>query len=326
MIVVCVLDTARRLAFYSALPLFLTALACPSYSQTSAAPSQQCDDAQVIAIQGGWIANPGGRPLGNWSCVSAEQEIALANDSLKGEITVIYHRGGKPPHTVRCGSREQCRNAYRVEAPPAITGVPKSTVDRVLDFFFSIFSGSELQPVPGILHGAIHPRPALTCSVGKNVRLENILKPGLYNLHVMALNTQAEDVTWQAENTVDDRAHGAASAGETPSAIIGGLAGGTSKHRTSHSRLLMSQPLDGPAFYEVETWPVGSDAPNASYWVLIAPEASCDSMTRAYKQAVSFTETWPKDTPDDAIQNFRLRYLQGLANEPEKAPKDRVHR
>src|SRR5260370_37863596 len=162
MVGVWVLGRVRRLGFYSALPLFLTALACPSYSQTSAAPSQQCDDAQVIAIQGGWIANPGGRPLGNWSCVSAEQEIALANDSLKGEITVIYHRGGEPPHTVRCGSREQCRNAYRVEAPPAITGVPKSAVDPALDFFFSTFSGSELQPVPGILHAAIHPRPALT--------------------------------------------------------------------------------------------------------------------------------------------------------------------
>src|SRR5260370_37215242 len=170
----CVIGTARRLAFASALPLFLTALACPTYSQTSAAPSQQCDDAQGIAIQGGWSANQGARTLGNWSCVSAEQEIALANDSLKGEITVIYHRGGKPPHTVRCGSREQCRNAYRVEAPPAITGVPKSTVDRVLDFFFSIFSGSELQPVPGILHAAIHPRPALTCSVGNNLRLQTI--------------------------------------------------------------------------------------------------------------------------------------------------------
>jgi hypothetical protein len=311
----CVPNTARRFAYCSALALCLGLLTCVGNSQTPAPRQETCNDAQVIAIQGGWVANPGSRSIVNWSCVTAREEISLAPDSTKGEITVIYHRGAKPPHTVRCDSRAQCRNAYQVEASPTQADLPKSTVDQILDFFFSIFTGEESQPVPGILRGeALRPRPTLACSDGLDVRVENVLKPGFYNLQVAALNQQAEHVTWQAGSTADNQAH--------VGSLLGSFKKAKSNRDTSSSLLVMSHPLEGPALYEVETWPIGSSSPHASVWLLIAPDSLCSPVKYSYQQAVALTETWPSDTPDAAIQNFRLRYLQGLAIYPDKAPKD----
>ncbi len=315
---ISVLNTARTLAFLSVFLALLTTLPCASYSRTPGASPGQCIDAQVIAIQGGWIANPTRRPLSNWSCVSAGEEIAPADDSLKGQITVIYHRGAKPPHTIKCASRAQCRNAYRVEALLTTRNDSRSNVDQILDFFFSIFTENKSQPVQGILQGMlrgdVRPRPALTCSVGQRVQLEDMLKPGRYNLRVRALNEQAEDVTWQAKNAVDGQTY----AGAAWASLIGS--------ERDHTSLVMSQPLREPAFYAVDTWPVGTNEPDASVWVLIAPEALCEPLHDSFEQAVNFTKTWPKDTPSEAVMNFRLRYLQGLAAQPDKAPIGKAHR
>jgi hypothetical protein len=79
-----VLVAASRSICYVVLLLCLTALGSWSNAQPSP-PRQGCADAQVIEIYGGWIANPGGRALGNWSCVSAGEELVLANDS-----TLVY--------------------------------------------------------------------------------------------------------------------------------------------------------------------------------------------------------------------------------------------
>jgi hypothetical protein len=316
MIIVCAQSTARRFAFYSALPVFMTALSCPGYSQTSVAPPKPCNEAQVIAIQGSWIANPGAYPLGNWSCVSPGQEIVLADGSAKGQITIIYHRGARIPHTVRCASRAQCRNAYRVEAPPATPIVSRSAVDQIIDFFFSIFPGRDSQPVPGILQGAVRPQPVLACSVRQRVELEDLFKPGAYTLQVKALNEQAEDVTWQAENVVDGRTYTGVAWADLMRSEPG----------ASHGSLVMGKPLERPAFYEVNAQPIGTNAPNPSVWLLIAPEALCEPLRDSYEQAVTFTKTWPKNTPSEAVANFRLRYLQGLASQPDKAPVDKAHR
>jgi hypothetical protein len=190
-------------------------------------------------------------------------------------------------------------------------------VDQILDFFFSIFPGRDSQPVQGILQGAIHSRPALTCSDDRRrVELDDFLKPGSYNLQVKALNEQAEYVTWQAENAADGRTYTGAAWGS----LIGVERG------NSHGSLIMGQPLKGPAFYEVNAQPVGTQAPLDSVWVLIAPDALCKPLGDSYDQAVSFTKTWPKNTPADAVANFRLRYLQGLAIQPEKAPVEKVHK
>jgi hypothetical protein len=180
----------------------------------------------------------------------------------------------------------------------------------------------------------VSPRPALTCSTGQNVKLENILKPGLYNLHVKALNAQAEAVTWQAENTAGGGPYAAPAQGmvlgvgkgakNAPGTYTGSGTSNNTGSGTSHSSLVMNRALRKPAFYEVETWPVGSNARGASVWLLIAPEPLCSPLIRSYEQAVSFTGTWPRDTPDEAIRNFRLRYLQGLAIQPDKVPTDKA--
>ena len=316
--VVYALRKTRRIADYFARAALLSALFCPTYSHTTVASPQPapCGDAQVIAIQGKWIANPGARPLSNWSCVSSGQEIVLADDSPKGQITIIYHRGARAPHTVRCASRAQCRNAYRVEAPPATQIVPRSAVEQILDFFFSIFPGNESQPMQGILQGAVRPQPTLTCSDRQRVEFEDILKPGVYNLQVKALNDHAESVTWQAENSGDGRTYVGAAWGNLFASDRG----------ISHGSLVMSQPLRGPAFYEVNAQRVGSNTAISSLWLLIAPDAQCTRLSDSYEQAVNFTNTWPKNTPVDAVMNFRLRYLQGLASQPDKAPVDKVHK
>jgi hypothetical protein len=189
-------------------------------------------------------------------------------------------------------------------------------VDQLLDFFFFIFPGHESQPVQGILQGAVRPEPILTCSVRQKVELEDIFKPGAYSLQVKALNEQAEDVTWQTENAVDGRTY----TGAGWASLMG------SERSTSRGSLIMAQPLEGPAFYEVNAQPIGTNTHSTSVWLLIAPDALCKPLRDSYEQAVSFTKTWPKDTPGEAVANFRLRYLQGLASQPDKAPVDKAHR
>jgi hypothetical protein len=131
-------NTKPRKSLCFGLFLCLDFLACSAYAQKIS--EAQCD-AGVIAVKGTWVANPGGRSLTNWSCLNGGDEIALAEGSQSGSITVIYHRGAKQPHTVTCRSRAECRNAYRVEQPPAQVDIPQSLKDRILDLFFSIFNG-----------------------------------------------------------------------------------------------------------------------------------------------------------------------------------------
>jgi hypothetical protein len=304
---------ARRLGVYLALLLLFSVFAHPTYSQNS----EPCRDAQVIAIQGKWVANPGAHALSNWSCVSAGQEIVLANDSLNGLITIIYHQGGMSPHTVRCKSRAECRNAYRVEAPPARTDVPRSPFEQIVDFFFSIFHEGESQPVKGILQGEIYtrPRPALTCSFEKTVDLEDILKPGSYKVTVMALNEPARAITWQAKSAMGSPTYTGAGWG----ALVG------AEGSSNHTSLEMAQPLREPALYAVVAQPVGTKPP-ISVWMLIAPETLCKPLSNSYDQAVAFTKTWPKDTPIEAATDFRLGYLQSLAEQPDKAPQGKTQR
>jgi hypothetical protein len=270
-------------------------------------PSKPCQDAQVISVHGGWVANPGSRHLANWSCVSPGEEVTLAADSKAGDLTVIYHSAAMQPHTVTCESHEKCRNAYRVEAAPAQSGSTKGTVDQVLDFFFSIFQGSEPHPVPGILHGEVilPPRPLVECSYGRRVRLDGVLRPGLYNLEVSALNNEARDITWKA----DVRANSTTK--------FWGLWG----KRTSEERswALMTEPLQKPAIYEVTTGPVGAHTPDSNFWIVIAPEDMCRPIQQSYSQAVDYTASW-KDVSPEAVQNFRLLYLEGLAQRPDQAP------
>jgi hypothetical protein len=189
-------------------------------------------------------------------------------------------------------------------------GIPQSTFGEIVDFFFSIFGGSESPPVKGILQGALSPSPVLTCSVDQRVQLEDILKPGSHKVQVTALNEEAENMTWEAENAADGRTYTGAAWAD----LIG------PERATSHSSLVIAQPLKEPAFYQVDVQPVGANTPKASLWVLIAPESMCKPLRDSYQQAVSFTKTWTKDTPSEAVMNFRLRYLEGLAAQPERAP------
>lgn len=302
-----ILSRTKRLVLFVGLPIFVVITTCLCHSQTSLSSQKECKDAQVIAIQGGWIANPGSRPLANWSCVSAGDEITLSSASTAGQLTVIYHSGTIQPHAIKCESREKCRNAYRVEAASVRSGAPKTTIDLLLDFFFSIFNGDESQPVPGILQGeaAPAPRPFLTCSNGRRVQLDSILKPGLYNLQITALNAQAKRVTWEAEGA-GDTLHLHAAAPRT--------------HQ--HTWAIMSEPLIEPALYAVATGPIGANSPDSSLRLVITPETSCNLVRNSYSEAVQFTLTWPKDIPQDAINNFQLRYLEDLALQPNKAPQD----
>lgn len=110
-----------------------------------------CLDAQVLAISGTWLAKPGARVLGQWSCLAAGDELIISGRQRTGEITVIYRRGSIPPHTEKCLTARDCRNAYTVERviPQAN---PEPYIRTLIEEFFQ-----KRQPkvVPGILQGAI---------------------------------------------------------------------------------------------------------------------------------------------------------------------------
>lgn len=293
--------------------LFLVLFSELSSSQNPVESSIRCDDAKVIALKGGWIANPGSRPLANWSCVNFGDEIALAKDSEKGHITIIYHRGAKAPKTIKCGSRAECRNAYRVEAAPPLPNVPKSPHGKVLDFFFSIFH-DESRPVTGITQGTLMPAPAVACTYGQNVMLRDVLKPGFYNLNARALNEEAQDVTWEPAQNRDTQSQNRSTVG----AAIGSSAGSDKQAKPGgkgSNSLVINRPLEGPALFEVETRERAADGSTVFLWVLMAPQPLCSKLSRSYQEAVNFTKTWDKDTPAEAGLNFKLRYLQGLASQ-----------
>ena len=304
---------ARRAISHVGLLLCLSALASRGYCQTSA-NQQVCKDAQVIAVHGAWIATPGDRRLVNWSCVNDGEFVKFVANDKGGQITVIYHRGKKLVHTVECKPRKpRCRNSYQIELPAAKPN-QMSTYDKVRDFFRSLFDDEESQPVPGILQGSLPPRPALTCSVGQKVNVEDIFRPGAYRVYIKALNAEAEVASLNQPNTVEN-SHETWDVSDTATGSQAGWFGST-KRGGSHISLLVSEDLERPAFYEVAAEPAETGAPIEAIWLLIAPEARCKPMLEAYEEAVGFTQTWPKHTPKDAVQNFRLRFLQGLASRP----------
>src|ERR1039458_8298757 len=310
---------ARRFAWYSAVLLCLVALASLTYA--TPAPQQGCQDAQIIAMHGQWIAKPGDRHLSNWSCVSAGEQLLVA-DEKGGDVTVIFHRGGKAPHTVACKPR--CRSAYEVKLPRASR--KRNATDEVLDFFFSIFDGAETRPVPGILHGSLllpgpAPQPILACSHGRNVDSEGPLRQVVRHHPLVPLNAQAKDVTFRLASVAENNAPG----------TEGGTAGVTEEERrwsvkgdSPASVLTISQSLKSPALYETapEDEPAslsfGLKASRRTVFpalVLIAPESLCDPLLESYDNAVSFTRTWPKKTPQDAKENFLWYYALGLATQ-----------
>lgn len=314
--------TLKRLVFRSATPLFLAVLASPAYPQTSHVSPEHCGDAQVLAIQGKWIALRPGQPsrqLSNWSCVSVGEEIALQDPSSAGQITVIYLRGGRSPYTHKCPD-DGCRNGYKVEAPVE-PNAPKSTDDQLLEFLFSIFDNAKSTPVKGILQGGMRPVPVVTCSEGNKVsvgQLQDIFKPAQYNLlvqyslQVRSLNEAAKVVSWEDETAGEGQPH--LYRGEEWGKLI------ESGGRISDRSLIMEAPLEKPAFYEVNVKFHNATQPGRSVWVLFTPEPLCGPLTGSYTLALNYSSKWPKSTPPEAVENFRLEYLLGLATEPDKAP------
>lgn len=310
--------TVKRFVFRSAIPLFLAVLAPPTYSQTPHPSPERCADAQVLAVQGKWIVEQPKQPsrqLNNWSCVGVGEEITLQDPSSAGQFTVIYLRGGVSPETFKCNA---CGNGYQVKTPKAEPNAPKSTDDQIKEFFFSIFGTDDSTPVKGILQGQMRPVPVVTCSEGNKVsfrhvqQLQDILKPMLYNVQVRSLNDAAKAVTWQDETAGEGRPR--FYKGEEWEKLI------ESPGRTSDGSLVMEAPLEKPAFYEVNAKLNDTSHPKTSAWVVISPESLCSPLTGSYALALNYTSKWPKNTPSEAVENFRLAYLLGLATEPDKAP------
>jgi len=117
----------------------------------------ECLDAQVLAINGKWLANPGLRILHQWSCLAPGEELTISGQKRTGEITVIYRRGSIPPHTEKCLTLGECRNAYTVEKA-ILPANPEPYIKSLIEQFFR-----KRQPevVPGILKGTLRqPSPA----------------------------------------------------------------------------------------------------------------------------------------------------------------------
>src|SRR5438128_96393 len=118
-------NTKPRPSLCVGLLLCLDVVTCLAYPQQTSKPQEACD-ARVIAIQGGWVANPVSRSLSNWSCVKAGEDVVLVDGSPSGSITVNYHRGARQPDTTTCRSHAECRNAYRVKSSAVEPDMPQS--------------------------------------------------------------------------------------------------------------------------------------------------------------------------------------------------------
>src|SRR5437867_9020233 len=99
----------RQVSFLAASVFFVSF----GFGQTPSEPAKGCRDAQVLYVQGKWIADPGHRVLQKWDCLTEGDEVGQAEDEDTGKITVIYHRGAKPPFTQEC--KTHCRNGFKVE-------------------------------------------------------------------------------------------------------------------------------------------------------------------------------------------------------------------
>lgn len=247
-----------------------------------------CRDAMIIAMQGEWRAHPSGIQLAKWSCVDHGQELALDESAPSGLITVAYHRGGKPPVTIECPTREACRNAYRVEIPHDPSG-EQSIAARIMVFFFAFFKGGEPVKVPGIVKAASPQTTVLCRTADGKVDLAPALRgePGKYTVFMRSF--------------------------QTPTGVS------THSLRWESGPALIHDPADRPMLYELEL----RDANNLDQGravVLAANRPSCEALAQSFQRAVQWTETWPANTPGDAIRNFLTVYLQAIAQDPHRAP------
>jgi hypothetical protein len=252
-----------------------------------------CPDAQILDIEGEWVASsherPLERPLAKWSCVANGEELAPRKSARSGRITVIYYRGNKQPDTVICRSRESCRNTYRVE----IIDEPhkESSPFAELRHFFSSFfeSGEPKLAPPGILKGPATPQTAVLCRTGDGtIDLAPALRgePGIYKVLLKPLEISAHNLRWES------------------------------------GPAFITDPLNHPTLYELEL----RDSDNLSQGstiVLVAGKPVCEALARSFQLAVQWTETWPHNTSGEAIRNFLAVYLQAIAHDPDRAPQEK---
>jgi hypothetical protein len=245
--------------------------------------TRPCRDAMIIAIEGQWRAHPDGIRLAKWSCVDDGRDLVLDESASSGLITVVYHRGGKPPVTVECPTREACRNAYRVEIPVGPPG-EQSIIALIKAVFSAFFEGGEPVPVPGIVKAG-SPQTAVMCRTADGrIDLAPALprEPGDYTVVVRPRGASAHRLRWES------------------------------------GPALIDDPADRPMLYELEL----RDADNLDQGkaiVLAAHRPACEALTQAFQHAVQWTETWPANTPGDAIRSFLTVYLQALAQNPPRA-------
>ena len=289
---------------FSTIPglLVLVSLSPFASAQPAASTAAECTEAKIIQMRGQWVANPGTRLLKNWSCVVGGDQLRLDDHESSGEITVIYHSGSKPPHTVRCPSRAECRNAYEVERV-VDSGGANSTWGPLLDFFFS---KSKPKPVPGILQGSLpeqwmipptsQPRHPVVCSDGGTVDFSHTVKfANFVNQHKLAVRMLDEHDQVVEAQFKDLKIHGLF-------------------------------PEDGGRQAEVVLLSLDSDPnPKDGMLVLVASRPACEPLTESYGLAVNFTQTWPKTVSREARWNFRSAYLGALAFQPDEAPQPKQH-
>ncbi len=257
-------------------------IAAVAHAQPAVPPPAGCDQAQILDVSGKWVANPGGRGIARWDCIKGGDELLLADAAASGSITVIYRKGAKPPYTRTCPS-PACRNAYRVESVSAAAAA--SSWDGLLDFVFTFFKPRKPTPVPGILHGALTPPSPVLCSV--NGKVSPAMHAGVHEASLKALDRDAPTMHWSSGQGIWNVDQG---------------------------------DLHQPFVYELKI-PASKLTSQVHGWVLVAPESACGSLEQSMELAVSFRQTWPKETPEQAATNFYLMYLDALARASARAPR-----
>ena len=309
--------------------LLLTLKVCPVRCQVQDTFTKACSNAEILDLQGKWrVVKPVERPLHKWDCVEPGEEITLAKAVQNGQITVIYHQGSRHPYTMKCPTRADCNNAYKIEK--AVPDTPKSKADRLLDFFFSVFPKNDPKPVPGILQGSLSSGAEIVCSEGREVHLTQDLGRAAqnYKLTFQPLSSNGEKASFGPVE-VRDQPHGLgerSSIQDASSSIANATTAASSHetaawvgHRTTRVTIVFPHEIEQPILYEVQLKPAHKQGRKEPFVVLIASPPYCSALTSSYQEAVDYTNTW-QETPIESIWSFRLLYLVGLASQSHQVP------